>query len=58
MRTVSQDGKDNHRQHGYKDYDNQHLDCRQQEAAESDERTEQGYYEENECGNAADCFEK
>jgi hypothetical protein len=56
--TVSQNGKGDYRYHRKEYDDNQYLDGCEQKATEREDRAKQRYYQENQCGNAANCFKK
>jgi|ERR1043166_2590143 hypothetical protein len=55
-RTTAQDGKNYESEHSDKNGNDQNLDGSQQKATERNDRTQQGYDDENKCGNTAERF--
>jgi hypothetical protein len=55
---VSQNGKEDHRYHREEYDDDQYFDGREQKTTERKDGTKQGYYQEDKCDDAANCFKK
>jgi hypothetical protein len=56
--TASQNRKADQGHYGEEDYDDQYLNGSEQKATEREDGTKQGYHQQNQCGDAANCLKK